>query len=572
MNAKRWHMQTGRPARVPAPRARGRGGDFARAIAALPGLTAVLAAVLLAVCRPPAAAAEETLDAKAVANLSPEMQQEIAGLQYLLNKYQVRQFLALANDSLRVDWLRMFWASQDPTPATERNEMRIEHAVRVRLARQFFAKAGWPGWDKRGEVFIRYGPPSFRGKIWGEVTNRKMYPPGEIWFYKRMNMLVSFQNFGLKGEYIFSLDPLGADQNLSPDMIEFLLYDTEHSLSSQIPENLLELYDRDLIPSDERVDRSPELPENIDQIMDPDEEQFNVSVAAEVFQRDKMHEAANNFETALKETPVNYPFNFETKPLPFFFDVDEFKAGSGLYRVEAHVEIPVDREAGSAPTTYETIAVVWDPAYHEIARSERTISFEPTPGESRKTQLLPAQHVFTLAQGYYRMSVSTRERGTDRFTAYRTTVSVDDLYGALAVSSVLFAQRISEARSLTAFTRGPLEIVPHPIHAYRRSFAIPVFFEIYNLRLDDGGSTSYTVEYKIIPHAARKERFWDQFENAVPVVSSRFTGSGLARDESQQLSLNTDNLRKGSYDFLITVTDENAGAVAYRKASFSIVE
>ncbi|MBI4721183.1 MAG: GWxTD domain-containing protein [Chitinivibrionia bacterium] len=535
-------------------------------------LGAALAAALLPAFPFPAGAREGALDAEAASKLSPSMRQEIAGLQYLLNKYQIRQFLSLASDSLRSDWLRMFWKSQDPTPSTAANEKRMEHSVRTRLARQYFAKDAWPGWDKRGEVFIRYGPPDFREKVWGEITNRRMFPPGEIWFYKLMNMLVSFQNFGLKGEYIYSLDPLGADQNLSPDMVEFLLYDTEHSLSSHIPQDLLELYDRDLVPGDERIDRAPQLPENIDAIMNPDQQNFEVSTASEVFQRDKMHEAANNFETALKETPVNYPFNFTAIPLPFFFDIDQFKAGNGLNRIEIHVEIPAGTENARGATAFETVAVVWDAEYHEIARSERTLSFEPAPGEQKKTHLLPAQHVFTMERGYYRASISARERGTERATDYRTAVSVEDLYGSLAVSGILFAQRITEARTPTAFTRGPLEIIPHPIHAYRKSFAIPVYFEIYNLRLNDRGSSSYAVEYKIVPHSAQKKHFWDQFENTVPAVSSRFVGSGRAADELQRISLKTDNLSKGSYDLLITVEDENARAVAFRKASFSIVE
>ena len=93
-----------------------------------------------------------------------------------------------------------------------------------------------------------------------------------------------------------------------------------------------------------------------------------------------------------------------------------------------------------------------------------------------------------------------------------------------------------------------------------------------NLRLDDTGLSSYTVEYKIVPHSPQKEHFWERYENIVPAVSSRFKSSGVSTDEQQHLTLKTDTLKKGSYDFLITVRDENAQTVAYRKASFSIVE
>ena len=43
-------------------------------------------------------------------------------------------------------------------------------------------------------------------------------------------MLISFENFALKGEYIYSIDPLGAAEKLSPEFAEFLLYDTQNDM------------------------------------------------------------------------------------------------------------------------------------------------------------------------------------------------------------------------------------------------------------------------------------------------------------------------------------------------------
>lgn len=518
----------------------------------------------------PAAAYE--IAQKQIDALSPALRVEFGGIQYLLNDYQIKQFLSLPDDSSRVAWLRIFWKSNDPTPTTDVNEMRIEHNIRVDIARNLFKIDKWPGWDKRGEVFIRYGPPSFRGKVWGEITHKKMYPPGEIWFYKRLNMLVSFQNFGLKGEYIYSIDPLGAAQNLSPEMVEFLLYDTEYAIGSEIPQDLLERYDRDVYLDDETASRVPQLPENIDALMDPDKGDFEVPVAMDLFQRDKLKETANNFEVVLKETPSAYPFNFSNKPLPFYFDVDQFKAGDDLNRVEVHLEVPVGGQQLAGTRTYRAAAVVWDSKYKEIDRQEKTITLKQETATGSATRLIPTQFIFSLERGYYRMSVSVNEERSGRYSAYTTNIQVEDFFGTVAVSSILFAQKISRADQPSIFTRGPLEIIPHPIHAYKRSFPIPIYFEIYNLRLDENETSSYTIEYKIVPHSPQKEHFWERYRNVVPSVSSRFEGSGLTPDEQQQLTIKTDTLHEGSYDFLITITDEHTELVAYRKASFSIIE
>ena len=61
------------------------------------------------------------------------------------------------------DFVRMFWQRRDPTPATPGNERLVEHYRRVLYAMQHFS-AGQKPWDKRGEIYIRYGEPAHRSR------------------------------------------------------------------------------------------------------------------------------------------------------------------------------------------------------------------------------------------------------------------------------------------------------------------------------------------------------------------------------------------------------------------------
>ena len=111
------------------------------------------AIILLMLAPLPSAKMPEYKVARAdVEKMSPEMQERFAGLQYILNAYQIRQLLSLDTDSLRAAWIDVYWKSRDPSPTTRKNEMKVEHEIRVMLARQFFEIKKWPGWDKRGEV------------------------------------------------------------------------------------------------------------------------------------------------------------------------------------------------------------------------------------------------------------------------------------------------------------------------------------------------------------------------------------------------------------------------------------
>jgi GWxTD domain-containing protein len=520
-----------------------------------------------------------------VAKLSPDARDVLAGLQYLLNSQQVRQYLSLPTDEDRARWVDRFWQLNDPTPTTPENEMRDEHLIRVALAKQYFSSPEWPGWDRRGEVFIRYGAPDFRGKIWGEVTVRKFYPPGELWYYRRHDMLVSFEQSGKGNEYIYAVQPLGAAENISTELADYLLYDSNESLTKKIPQDLLEFYTAPEVNERYRMLGEPEketaylkakpreLPENIDAIMDPQLAYELPKDVSAVFEKDRIEKSANNFEATLEDNPVSYPFNFDRKELPFFFGIDQFRGGEGINRVDVQIEVPVSVEKGDTlEETYRADVVIWNANLEEVARGEREIVVHAAPGGAQWANLIPTQKAFSLGKGYYRMAVSVRGEKSGRESSYRTSFSAESFGPTLSVSDILFARRIAPTGTASIFARGALEVIPHPYRAYSKTFPIPLYFEVYNLALDGRGVSSYSIEYRIIRAPSKKNDFLERFRSTPPEVSSRFESSGQGEDETQHILVDTKNLSKGVYEILITVTDNLSAEVAYRKGTFSIID
>ncbi|MDP6042475.1 MAG: GWxTD domain-containing protein, partial [Candidatus Latescibacteria bacterium] len=74
--------------------------------------------------------------------------------------------LERALGSERARLLRKFWVVQDPTPTSPVNERWVEHCLRVHHARLHFADGikAWHGrgWDRRGDVYVRFGAPDHR--------------------------------------------------------------------------------------------------------------------------------------------------------------------------------------------------------------------------------------------------------------------------------------------------------------------------------------------------------------------------------------------------------------------------
>lgn len=545
-----------------------------------------------------------------VEGLGARMQREIESLQYLLNAYQTRQFFQLPTDTARVEWLNRYWKSRDPTPTTDENEMRTEHLVRSRLARQLFKSKRWPGWDKRGEVFIRYGAPNLRSTIHAEVTARKTHPPGELWYYGRHGMMVIFRDESLTGHYIYAINALGAVQDITPELAEFLIYDTDVSITAIIPDEYLQFYrdpefdidsiDPNWTMSDEWERGIPRVrytrprvqgtTESWDDLMDPDLARLLPPEGpAGLFMVDKAAKLAYEFEATLEDTPSAYPFNFESNTFPFFYGIDQFKGGDGVNRVEVNIELPIepttDEEAG-ATRQFTATAVFWDTDYNEVARREQKVVV-PVVKAGDEEKLWPVQLVFTLEDNYYRMAVTVSElramlrvkddstrsvEGSTRESSYRSTVGSRDFTGELALSDILFAQRIGQTDKPSPFTRGALEVVPHPYRRYRQGTAMPFYFEIYNLTVDEDGLSRYNVEYRIIPHSPAKRRFWDRFDNVIAATSSQFSGSGYGPDETLYISVRTENLAPGTYDLLITVECDQSRELTFRQATFRIVE
>ncbi len=554
-------------------------------------VVAAVAAVVLAATAAHAAR-EYKIGTADLEKLEARTQRQIASLQYLMNPYQLQQYFALPSDSARRAWTMRFWAAKDPTPTTPQNEMKAEHYLRADFAAMEFHINAWPGWDKRGEILIRYGFPDYRGKIDSEVTSSGVEPPGELWYYRRHQMIVRFEDINLNGNYRYAITPLGDSQGMSIDLAEFLIYDTQDAIQERIPQQYLDFYRAPEV-NDTGVEwgirealfgmvepqrflrpRMAQTPERIDEIIDPDYARSLPDNPSDVFQMNQVRKMASNFEGVLEDTPASYPFNFEKKSFPFYFGVEQFRGGDGVNRVEVNLEFPLQPVEGASPParSYRASVVVMDADYTVVDRQQQELGVPADRARGEVTALMPAQIVFTLPRGYYRVGVAMQDLDASTSSAYRTNVSARNFDGELAISDVLFAQRIAPAESSMPFMRGALVVVPHPIRRYAVGSPVPVYFEIYNLGINREGVSEYEVEYRVAPHPDRKRGLLDRFRGADAVFSSRFKASGYSATEPTHITINTENLEPGLYDFMVRVKDEFWQSEELREATFRIVE
>ncbi len=515
----------------------------------------ISAALLIVSCRPalvfPQYEYVELYGEKELVEYLPAGErQAYYALRYLMNKYQRKQFLLLDTPEQHTTWIDRFWKQLDPTPTTEKNERKIEHRRRVNEAVVNYWRSKPPGWDRRGEILIRFGSPDHKERTWAHIGYGEQRSPGVIWYYYSLGFLVSFVDEFLNGDYTYFKD------HYSFDYIDFLRRENiAHDARSELgraagaSSRSMMILPQHMDPhfGDPSYALNPNFIEHyaasdLSQIVIKNAEK-NRPTNYEHYWADK---AADNFFMYLKERPFLHTCDLIESRLPTFFDVTAFRGGPGIVRTEVSFEVPaheIDFRMidGAYRAKVDLSVLVSDYAMNEICFAESEIvAAAPTEESVNGASLLPGQVILSLEPGYYRLAVEAVDRRTGKRGGYTTNLELGCLDTCLVLSDIQFASSIRETEEGGRFVKGNLEVVPHPLHAYLKPFPLTFYFEIYGLDADREGMTFYSIEYSIIP--LEKRRWGPVLKEITTAVSSKFQTTGYGSMQPQRLEIATDNL------------------------------
>jgi len=503
-----------------------------------------------------------------IKKLGPEERLAYFGLQYLMNRYQRRQYLAIPAAEERAEWMRRFWIDLDPTPATEENERKTEHEKRVALARRLFGMKKAPGWDKRGETLIRFGLPNDRTQTWATVGFYGMTPPGEVWYYDSLDMIVQFQNFNLKGEFIYSSEPVGRSSRRELDRIQNITDLFKYGV-------IQELYPTQYMSPDEVKDLVDFNPDDIDYVADAETRALSLKDRIAQIEAEKLKKAINNFYMYMEERPTVYSFEINQKLLPLYFDITSFRGGERALRTEVNFEVPASevffvQKDGMLTGEVELRVLVRDIDMNTVASATDVIRPRVSGEQVAKSSLLPGQIVLALNPGYYRVGLEAYDPHSKRRAEFRTNLELAPYSASPSISDIQFASSITETERNERFVKGSLQVIPHPIRAYRKPFPLSLYFEIYGLDTDAEGLAFYRVEYRIVP--LEKRRKGPILEETSSVISSSFDTNGYGSSQPQRLSIATENLWEGPFRVTVSVTDRRSFRTAAKAEDFSILK
>jgi GWxTD domain-containing protein len=444
------------------------------------------------------------------------------GLALILSEEERNEYSKLDYKDREV-WLRRFWKRSDPTPTTEVNEWEQEYRRRVLVARTRFGSGNSPGWDSRGEIYIRFGEPDYRLVAPGYVeSNKGLVAPEETWTYTRYGLVFRFEDRTLDGEYVFAFDP------------------RDESRARYQP------WDEGS-PSDEA--RGFQAMDVIDRL----------------YTQGQLAQMEEDGLKAIEFTPLEYRHDYGGGEIDGWMEIAAFLEADGTFRVEVNRELDRTRIADAFELEEELMIVnrvaVYDSLYELSSLLAREDVFEPG-GKS------PAvfSDTIKLVGGEYWIAASSRVSAPPMVAIF------DDEVRLKRAEFDEFRLSDLSIRSLSFRGDGSTRFVPRPSRIFVEGETAVLVFEVYGVG-DARVGGRYRVEYALSPVVEAGgflETLFD-IEETTPEVVVSYTRHTSVWSVREEVLLDTSDLEHDNYRLVVTVTDIAEDKTQARQAGLRVV-
>ena len=395
------------------------------------------------------------------------------------------------------DFIDRFWMQKDLDPTTEVNERLQEHYQRVWMARQYFAGSAYP-WDRRGEVYLRYGEPDYRsrsGRAPGVMSVAVQRVKDELYaqLYTRPP----------DGALVGTVFPVRSSRAMFAD--SFNLMGRNDADSHTMGDGYLPVTsaeDNSLVPWESWVYVTVGGGMEITFTDEMGSGHFNfapIPLRQPIGMRSIARIQENAPETfymqAVGEMLEQYRPWWQTRALEFYYDVADARGGYFMTRVDVAYGLPIDVEKTGRGDLTLSIAL-YDSVTNRAFRTRRTVVRKDTLSDSNAmlTDLL----TLPVPPGTYHMTVKAENVSANRVSLLQQVLAVES-YGdsELQMSDPVLAAQIDETDVDDSFRRKNLRVLPLPTRAFLVGQEMGLYFEVYNLMADEFGQTRYRVTIQI---------------------------------------------------------------------------
>ncbi|NNE44429.1 MAG: GWxTD domain-containing protein, partial [Gemmatimonadetes bacterium] len=356
---------------------------------------------------------------------------DLKHLAYLLDEEQQGRYASLAEPA-REEMMRIFWAEADPTPTTVENERRDEHYRRLAYVREHFAIDEDPGWDRRGELLLRYGVPDRRDEVPADIVEgRGLVPPKETWIYYGLGQAYQLEDPRFQGHFLDSYELAGVGRS-SP---------------------------RDIQASRDNINSFSDIPTGAQRSSFDDSQDPEAALQAQ-----RLASMLEQGQEAYREKPQSYRHDYGGKELQFVFDVVNYEAESGKTRIDINTalwanDLQYTKDDAGYYAVLTTQAAVMTPDYRDVGRGERSTRDRKDSIDALEGRLVLDQTSIELEPGQYRLALSVTDSLSGNVGIFKT-----DLWARafpkseLRMSDIQRALDVRSGRPGDNFLKGPYQV------------------------------------------------------------------------------------------------------------------
>jgi GWxTD domain-containing protein len=447
-------------------------------------------------------------------------------------------------------FFKKFWKSRDPTPLTEVNERYIEHFRRVQFARSMFPSVLPPYYDDRGRIYVKYGQPD--GRHVSTMSGMKVRD-NESWSYEK----------SIARGLVFDFVESGGGFRLVQDLSQAAIAGVDYS---------------------ERLYMAALLYEERANTLGGSYNRFSLGL-----KENDLVDFVNMKMAAQAEAPVEvFHYDYHADPLPFQVRMAQFRGDSGKTRVEIYHSV-IARDLAFHPymgnryiSSVVTTVAIFDTLYDEVKRKSKRVHVIARSRDQIQAISNLDQIDFQLApQSLYHVVIQKENPEGNKLGIRKYLLAVRDFRGdSLEISDLEIAYQIGVVERKDQFVKGDLRILPYTFRQHNRRSPITVYYEIYNLKLDEKGKSKYRIDYKITSLTQKEGGLKKLFRTIgklfgagkIGSITASYDREGAQRDEQEYISFDLQKMPPGIVQIAVSVTDLLSGQKAESRTRIELID
>jgi len=411
--------------------------------------------------------------------------------------------------------INQFWKINDPLYLTGYNERLLEHYSRVAYAnlRYTVKYKNLPGWETdRGETIIRYGMPLKKVRYRPTINaggRTEIFMKTDVWYYKYFTL--GFTDQFMNGNFVYS-EPMAGSRFISQ-----FGYDTP-----MLIEYLRKDYFEDYTPK--FAGPNITVPYNIVQLKDENYNYTDVYV--------------NYGLAAIDSLKNGNVYNYKHEWGLFFFD--------SLY----NPIVQMKKEIVQLPVSHKVIV---EPDSTLLVNSLKMTVYPDTG-------TLAFEIIRKFDNG---VSSNHFKFKAKKFRPYD-----------FGMSDIILASKVGKNNpSFATINRGNIGLLPNPTSTFTNNESLFIYYEIYNLKLDDNGFNNY--EQKLVLEKENKSSSLSKTVNSLlnivglgkkkeeVIVTTKYQTQ--QKDPRMYFQMDMSTYQPGNYIVTIIVKDNLTGKEASSK-------